>query len=61
MKKKIGKLYYHEALDRSYLIIQMVEDYLIKHPATNAHPEIKEKIEKAQELLSEAYQDFGQF
>lgn len=61
MKRKFNEGYYHEALDRTWLIIDMIQNYLLDHPACHKHLEIAQKIEKAQELLSEAYQDFGQF
>jgi hypothetical protein len=55
----LDEFHYHEALDRSYLAADIIETMLINHPVFNKHTEIKAKIEKAQELIVEAYQEIG--
>ena len=58
----------HELLDRSYLIMEMVETHLIEHVSDKDRvyiddPEklklIKDKLEIAHETLSEVYQLAG--
>ena len=60
--KKIGKLdagYYHEALDRAYIVANMIEDVLVEHPVFEKHKELRKRIKKAQRLILEAYQLVG--
>jgi hypothetical protein len=60
--KKIGKLdqfYYHEALDRAYIVANMIEDVLVKHPVIKKHKELRKRIKQAQRLILEAYQLVG--
>jgi hypothetical protein len=52
--------HYHEVCDRIHIINSNIEDFLLKTPVCDKHPEIREKIEKASELLSEAYQMSGE-
>lgn len=56
----MNKGYYHEALDRTHVIIQMIQEHLIEHKATQKHKTIKTKVEQAGQLLADVYQDFGQ-
>jgi hypothetical protein len=61
-KKKFGKLdegYYTEAIDRAYIVANMMEDVLIDHPVFKKHKELKKRVKKAQELVLEAYQLIG--
>ena len=58
-KKKLYKLDYHEALDRTYLVSCMIEDHLLILPAIKQNKKIKKKISKAQTLLLDAYQMIG--
>jgi hypothetical protein len=46
-------------MDRSYLIMSQIEDFLIGHHVTEAHPELKEPLEKALLLIGEVYQAAG--
>ena len=50
---------YHELMDRSYLIMSQIEDFLIGHHVVDAHPELKEPLEKALLLIGEVYQAAG--
>jgi hypothetical protein len=59
--EKFNDGYYHEAMDRLYVIQNMIEDFLLSHPACERHPEIAQKVEEAQKLLGQAYQNFGQY
>lgn len=58
-KKKLDEFHYHEALDRSYLIADMIESALVEHPVIRKHRNLKAKIVKAQELIVEVYQEIG--
>jgi len=55
-KEELDKFHYHEALDRASMLSDMVDTYLMSHPAIEAHPEIKEKVEWAFRNLYDAYQ-----
>jgi hypothetical protein len=60
--KKIGKLdggYYHEALDRAYIVANQIEDLLIEHSVFIKHKNLKKRVKKAQQLILEAYQIIG--
>lgn len=60
-KIKVDKGYLHEAMDRTSIIKMNIEDYVIKNKAVKKIPKAKKKIERAQELLQEAYQELGQY
>ena len=47
--------HYHELLDRTYILGNMVDEHLIGHPAVDANPEIKKKVRKVSRLLTEIY------
>ena len=49
----------HEALDRASLAVDYVQETLADHQFLADHPDIKSKVDKAVELLAEAYQDIG--
>lgn len=50
---------YHEMTDRLHVISCMVNDHLIQHKVSKLDKEVNEPIEKALELLFEAYQISG--
>jgi hypothetical protein len=61
-KKKIGKLnegYYIEAIDRAYIVANIMEDVLIDHPVFEKHKDLRKRVKKAQKLVLEAYQIIG--
>jgi hypothetical protein len=51
---------YHEMTDRLHVISCMVNDHLIQHQVSKLDKEVNEPIEKALELLFEAYQISGE-
>lgn len=59
-KEKLNSGHYHEVMDRSYVIMSNMEDFLLNHPAVSQNKKLKEKVEKAQTLLAEVYQEMGQ-
>jgi len=56
-----GQGYIHESMDRLSIIQQNLEDYVIKAPISQHLRLVKAKLEKAQELLAEAYQEIAQY
>lgn len=60
-KKKVvlDEFHYHEALDRSYVVAEILENALIGHIVIQENKQLKEKLEKAQELIIEVYQEIG--
>lgn len=56
---KLDEFHYHEALDRSYMVADIMEVHLINHVVFEKHKHLKEKLEKAQELICEVYQELG--
>jgi len=58
-KKKLYPMDYHEALDRTYIITSMVDDFLLNLPAVRQNKPIRKKIIKAQNHLLEVYQMIG--
>jgi len=56
---KLDEFYYHEALDRSYIIANQINDLLIDHPVILKHKELKEKVEEAYQLILNTYQLIG--
>jgi hypothetical protein len=55
----LTKEHYHEMTDRLHIISCMVNDHLIQHQVSKLDKEVNEPIEKALELLAEAYQISG--
>jgi hypothetical protein len=58
-KKKLYPFDYHEALDRSYIITTMIDEFLLNLPAVKQNKPIRKKIIKAQNHLLEVYQMIG--
>lgn len=51
----------HEVLDRSYVLSDMWDCFLVGHIFTQAHPELREKAELISKLLGEFYQLAGKY
>ena len=58
-KEEIDEFHYHEAMDRSYLVADILETQLINHIVFEKEKHLKEKLEKAQEIICEVYQELG--
>lgn len=56
---ELTKEQYHEALDRSYCVANIIDSMLLEHPVIKKDKKIRKKIEKAQKLILETYGDFG--
>ena len=50
---------YHEMLDRCWIVMSQIQDLLIDHQVSHAHPEIVENLEIAQKSIWEVYQAMG--
>jgi len=51
--------HYHEMTDRLHVLMCTIDDHLLQHPVAKLDKNISKKIEKALELLAEAYQEAG--
>lgn len=56
----LEKSQYREILDRTFIIMNNIDNHLIQHPVSKLDKEVSSKIEKAHLILSEAYQLTGQ-
>lgn len=52
--------HYHEALDRCFCVIEIIDNMLSDHPAIAQTALWKEKIDAVQEILADLYQLIGQ-
>ena len=51
--------HYHEITDRLHVIMSIIDEHIIQHPVGKINKKIYKKVEKAQTLLWEAYQESG--
>ncbi len=53
LKKKpsLDDFHYHEVVDRCHVIMCMIQDHLLDHPAIIAHPEEGEKLDQVITIL----------
>lgn len=58
-KVKLTELYYHEATDRTYLIVNNLQNFLLTHPVIKQHKKLKKKLKKAERHMLEVYQMIG--
>jgi hypothetical protein len=56
----LEKSHYREILDRTFIILNNIDNHLIQHPVSKLDKEVSNKIENAHLILSEAYQLTGQ-
>ena len=56
---KLTQGYWHEAMDRSHCVTDIIQVMLLEHPAIEQTEDIKNKVLKAQELIAEVYQYCG--
>lgn len=59
-KIELDQFHWHEALDRTHLVLSNIDDFLIQHPVLKLNPEIRKHVEKASENLTEAYSMLGE-
>lgn len=58
-KEKINSGYWHEATDRTHCVMEIIQTMLLDHPAINQSIDLKTKVEAAQNILGEVYQEAG--
>ena len=56
---KPDPFFIHEALDRTHVMLCMVEEHLGSHPAVLMYPDVREKVTTALDALATAYQLIG--
>lgn len=57
--QRLNAFHWHEALDRTCICMEMVDRYLLFHPAIERNEALKGKAEQAHQLLYEIYQEIG--
>lgn len=50
----------HEALDRTALMLDMVDNHLLQHAWVQMNPDVDALIKKASDALAKAYQLIGE-
>jgi hypothetical protein len=55
----LSKSHYHEMVDRLHVITCMIDTHLLQHPVSKLDKNVSGNIEKAVDLLYEAYQQAG--
>lgn len=55
----LDKFHYHEALDRTSLITDLLESHLLDHPAIEQNPDWRAHVENAMMELARLYQAIG--
>lgn len=59
IKKLLDEFHYHEAMDRTAMIVDIIDTYLVQHPVFKAEKEYSKKVEEAGMILADAYQIIG--
>lgn len=49
----------HELLDRTHLISDTFQRFVMDHPALDEHPELKKRVEMIADQMESLYQAFG--
>jgi len=55
----INKGHYLELMDRIHVLCCTLDEHILNHPLSENEPDIQNKLDKALELLLEAYQIVG--
>lgn len=50
---------YHEALDRTHVLVSMLDDHVLSHPIIEGDADLKTQAEKAEKALGDLYQLIG--
>lgn len=56
---KLNKGYAHESLDRTYVVMDMFEEYVAKHPFVGQTPELSRQAQEIIDRLFDLYQSIG--
>jgi hypothetical protein len=57
--EEVDAFHYHEALDRSHVILCNMSDHLEGHPVFLKHPELNAKLDAAMKNMMDLYQSIG--
>ena len=55
----LGRLHYHEVLDRVHVALCQLEEHVGRHPVLRRHPELAAICDRAAEALADLYQAVG--
>jgi hypothetical protein len=58
-KKNLDSYHYHEACDRTYLVVNLINDILMEHPVFQEHKTFRKKIDQITDDLISIYQVTG--
>lgn len=58
-KKELDKFHYHELLDRLHVTMENLDRNIVEHPVIDKHPEWRDKINSAIDILFDVYQEVG--
>jgi len=58
-KPIVSREHWHETTDRLNMIIGIIDQFLEQHPAVQSSTDVRRRVQKASELLAEAYQIAG--
>jgi len=58
-KMRLDEFHYHEALDRTHMLLCMIDDHLREHPVVKKHKQLKIRVEIAEDILAEVYERIG--
>lgn len=58
-KEKLNTGHWHEATDRTHCVMEIIQTMLLDHPAIARSIDLKTKVEAAQNILGEVYQEVG--
>ena len=58
-KKVLDEFYYHEALDRTHLVLEIFTDFVADHPAITSNMDLHGLAETIGNDLAELYQKIG--
>lgn len=60
-QEELNEGHYNEIGDRTWVIQEMVDTILTKHPAIMQNENLKRQVDEIQSKLGKLYQDIGQF
>lgn len=56
---QLNPFHWHEALDRGFTCMKMIDQLMLSHPVVAQHDALKDKVGKARSLLLEACQEMA--
>lgn len=59
MVENLDEFHWHEALDRTNMVLVMFSEHVGEHPAVSQTPELKEAADKITVALGNLYQEIG--